>query len=455
MKKRKGVSLVIFSLGAITIVLFASFVIDLGIVINAQNEFQKVLDSSVLVGASNLEPITDNGITKINTTIAINAAKETYTTMINSLNLQNANSNPTITVLASSKAIKIESDIKVDTFFIKLAGISSIEVQGQSAAMSAPVYLSNKLPQGLVDGSVISGTQGDTDIRLPVGDNKNINDDTAMIIGSPDNKALALGPGGYVTIKLPAALIDTSGADLYIRTLGNIKGYFVFAGNDIDPNNPYENEAMPGSGIKWTNISCVGVSANADNAGAAGAYYTDVIYNETTTNEAKFYGSGYYDLASKCSVNPYGVIPYDGTGLNTATGNVKSAKYLKIIDDNVEDGFISEYNKKPVLLIGDHSSITPGVNIDSLALLHHPRLISVNDFGTDKDGDGLIDVLEASIATDLNTMDTDGDGINDGYEYIGWYNNGGIQTIIDQGSTEVFMTSPTQSDATGATPIRL
>ncbi|MEI7475674.1 MAG: pilus assembly protein TadG-related protein [bacterium] len=460
MKKRKGASLIIFALGAITILSFACFVIDLGIVVNAQNEFQKVLDSAALIGASNLEPTTDNtGVTQINTSNAKQATLDTYTSMVSSLGLKNANATPTIdeTTHAASKAIKIESDIEVTTFFAKLVGINKIKINAQAAAISAPIYLSSKLPQGLVNGSIIAESQGDTDIRNPVGDSSNVNSNINNILGAPDNKALSLGPGGYIMIKLPSALMDMPGAELYVRELGTLEGYYIFAGNDTDPNNPYTNEAMQGGGISWTNISCTGIPANADNTGKAGAYYKDISYYGTTRTEAKFYGSGYFDLGSKCSADPNGSIPYDGTGATAGAGNIKSAKYLKIIDDNIEDGFLQESSANPVLLIGEHASITPGADIDSVAVLHHPRLISVDDFNTDSDNDGLIDIVEEIIGTNPNVADTDGDGVNDAMEYIGWYNNGGggKLDIINRGSTQVFMTCPTQSDVTGALPIRL
>lgn len=458
-KKRKGVSLVVFALGALTILSFACFVIDLGFVINTQNEFQKALDSAVLVGVSNLEPITDNsGITQINTALAKQATLDTYTKMVNTLNLTTANPNPTIDEItkAASKAIKIESTIEADTFFAKLIGINKIQIKGQAAAISAPVHLSSKIPFGVENGSIIASSSGDTDIREPVGDNKNLNKDINNILGASDYKSLSLGPGGYITIKPPNAIMDTTGAEIHIKEPGNAEGYYVFAGNDSDPENPYINEAMPGAGISWTNISCTGIPANADNTGELGAYYTDVSFYGTTRTEAKFYGSGYFDLGVRCSADPSGIIPYDGTGVTPGAGNIKSAKYLKIIDDNVEDGFLHDNNNKPVLLIGEHSSVTPGVDIDSVSVLHHPRIISIKDFNTDSDNDGLIDILELIIGTDINNIDTDGDNINDNIEFIGWYNDGGnIIDIINKGSTKVYFTSPIESDSDGNMPIKL
>ena len=51
------------------------------------------------------------------------------------------------------------------------------------------------------------------------------------LINSDSSKGLSLGPGGYVTIRLPVPIVNKEGYDLYIREAGAAKdGYMVFAG---------------------------------------------------------------------------------------------------------------------------------------------------------------------------------------------------------------------------------
>ena len=441
-KKARGVSLIIFAMGITAIFAFASFVVDIGIVLNSQNELQKAVESAALVGASNLEPKKDSaGIIKIDSSQVQSIMLETFNKVKNTNGMISSASIPEISVNAKSKAVKISSYLSVNTYFISILGLKSIKVEAQAAAMSAPFYLSANFPKGLVPGSILKETSGDTDIRKPVGDNQNINSDFGNIYGHPDNKALSLGPGGYITIRLPMPLVDGDGADLYISELGNLEGYYVFAGNDKDPSNPYVNEVMPGAGIQWVNISCTGFPVGgADSSGAVGAYYTTVNYNNSSSLEAKFYGSGYFDLGAICK---------DSSGNVKYNGNIKSATYLKIIDDNKEDGFMADYPVRPVLLIGEHSSISPGADIDAIGILHHTSLISVKDYNKDTDGDGLIDVLENVIGTDISKQDTDSDGINDDIEYSGWFDNSGIKTsIIDSsGATKVYFTNPIEPES--------
>ncbi|MDD3012183.1 MAG: Tad domain-containing protein [Candidatus Gastranaerophilales bacterium] len=450
MKKRQGNSLVVFVFGVTAILALASLVVDIGILINCQDELQKAVESAALVGASELEPQQSSGNVFIDSSTIENVMTETFNKMIqeNSL-INNINPifNPDNDIKITSKAIRIAATAHVNTYFTGFIGFNGFTVTAKAAAISVPAYLSSKFPTP--DGSI---DDTNTNLRTPIGGNTSqsfngTNWEYDNIYGYPDNKAISLGPGGYITIKLPAPLVDNIGADLFIKELGNLKGYFVFAGND-DPDTPGE--------IKWVNISCTGIPTGTKQNDRVGAYYTDTIIN--SVRQAKFYGSGYFDLGMKC-IDPSGGTTYDGA--STTADNIKNAKYLRIIDDNVEDGYMADDPSQPVILAGDHSSVTPGVNIDAIAVLHHTMLIDYADLDEDSEsggGDGLIDILEKIIGIDqlplpadctgnCTATDFDGDEIDDITEYIGrWYDNSDniMTNIMTSGASasKIIMTSP-------------
>jgi len=426
MKKRQGASLVVFVFGISAILALASLVVDIGILINCQNELQKAVESAALVGASELEFELDtvNDTVSIDSTDIQNIIITTFyrmppeSSLVSNINLL---FNPLNDIKFTSKAVRVAATADVNTYFTKFIGFNKFTITARAAAISVPAYLSSKFPTpgGSVDtvNSVL---------RQPIGGNINQNYNSGWeydnVYGYPDNKALSFGPGGYITMQLPAPLVDNEGADLYIKQVGNLKGYFVFAGND-DP--------VTTGVIKWINISCTGIPVGTEQTGKVGAYYSDVSVN--SIQQTKFYGSGYFDLGLACDST------YDGT--STTANNIKSAKYLRIIDDNVEDGFMEDNPIQPVILAGDHSSITPGINIDAVAILHHTKLVDYSDLNKDADTDGLIDILESIIGTNKDDSDSDEDGINDITEYIG---RDGSGTIMTSGvpSSKIIMTSP-------------
>jgi len=221
-------------------------------------------------------------------------------------------------------------------------------------------------------------------------------------------------------------IYDGKGFDFIIYERGHAEGYFVYAGVDADPTNPYISAANPGGGIQWVNISCTGIPLYVK-SGFIDAYKTTVTVNGSSTTDYKFYGSGIFDLGMKCSDG--GTEFYDGTD-STDAPRIKNVKYLKIIDDNVEDGFLiqpkfgmeaSQPAAIPMLIPGEHSSFTPGADIDAIEILHHSRLISVKEFDSgDSDGDGLLDTVELMFGLDPGVVDTDGDTISDLLEREGY-----------------------------------
>jgi Flp pilus assembly protein TadG len=439
-RQKKGVSLVIVITSLMILLVAAGLVIDTGIVVNAQADLQKQVETAALYGATALEAKKTGTIISVNTT-NLNSYITQIFNLSKSMNFESTLVNIDISQ-AQSKAVAVKAEGYVPMSFLPLTGISVVKIEAQSAAMANPFYLSPDFPQTPTKGSVLVGTSAETDIRRPLGMNQSLSYDSSgnlninYLYGSPDNRAISLGSGGYVMIRLPIPLIDEDGFDLYIKELGNMEGYFVFAGNDIDPNNPYVDETKQGSGISWTNISCTGTPEGENIAtSAVGAYSINVKHLDgSTTTETRFFGSGYFDIGATCSNN-------SGNSYNK---NIKAAKYLKIVDDNQEDGFLTDNPTVPAAIFGEHSSVTPGADIDAVGVLHHSRLIKYSEFNKDTDGDGLIDILEKSLGTNESNADTDGDTIKDGLEYSGWYDNAGaIGSIINNLSVDnINLTSP-------------
>lgn len=463
---QKGVSVIILVFSLLSILALSALVLDMGLILNQRYELQKATESAALQTISEYElyetdrasigdfrlrlpnndsaPYDDSKMEN-NADIYYKALKD-----YNQLLSIGTSSTPTVTFNNDSRAILLETVATVPTYFMSLLGIREVEIEAKAAAVNSPVYLSKIFPRP--NGSIITGVAAgyqDTEIRPPVGWDTstavhptgtvyNQNSDIDNIFGRPDGKVLSLGPGGHILINLPATIFDGKGVDFVIYERGNAEGYFVYAGIDADPTNPYINAANPGGGINWVNISCTGIPlyGRMDDDEMLGAHRTQVRALGVDYDVYKFYGSGLFDIGARCDNAIDGII-YDGTDpLNSF--QVKNIKYLKIIDDNIEDGFFltpqihftnhpavsfyptdTEYGI-PMVIPGEHSSITPGVDIDAVGIMHHSRLIGVSDFSTDTDGDRLIDVVENINGFDPSNSDTDGDGIDDFLEFEGF-----------------------------------
>jgi len=468
-KKRKGVSIILLIFSIIAIFSLCGLVIDLGIILNSRFEFQKLVETTALTAVTEYGAYEDNAniirypaVADISVN-ANNSAEKNFDAFVasNSFLLLTKNITPVVTFGATiqsrySRAIKVEATAVVRTYFLNIIGIKSIKLQASAAAMHIPVYLRT--------GNVLNGTSPvapiykDTELRAPAGgalSNQilnginnttpaivNVNTNLSNINGMPDATVVSLGPGGYITIKLPVALIDGRGFDLQIFTRGNASGYFVFAGNDTDPADPYIDAANPGGGIDWVNISCTGTPVGAPTNGNVGSYVQNVA---GIGNQEKFYGSGYFDVGASCS--------------NGYAGNVNSAKYLKIIDDNREDGFTlrdpendTSMTAIPSFFPGQNSSFTPGVSIDAIAVEHHSKLIGISDFTADTDNDGLINVFEETLG--LNPCGPSESApacgappaSNDDVEYWGYNAPNNVNIIIDNPTTALRIDYPTRSD---------
>lgn len=474
-KKRQGASIIIMTFGLIAVLSLAGLVVDLGIILNSRHELQKVVETTALASIAEYEAY-ENNVNVINypTDAQISTiASNNFNAFIKSNSVLRMSANVTSTVTFGtlnplglipapatanfnnmtkySRAIRIDASDVARTYFLSIIGIRTINIQASAAAIHLPLYLR---PGNILNGdSIATGGCRDTDVRDPVGGSnagvpynatingvvyslpiiENVNKDADNISGVANGTVLSLGPGGYITLKPPSTIVDGKGFDLQIITRGNANGYFVFVGNDTDPSNPYVDAATPGGGINWVNISCTGTPVGAQTNGRVGSYNQWIDFNANTAvdtgeTQAKFYGSGYFDLSASCT---------DSTPTVTYNGNVKTAKYLKIIDDNIEDGFIAknprfdaDLDLVPSFFPAQNSSLTPGVSIDAVAIEHHPRLISIMDFNKDTDADGLIDVVETSMGL-LPTGSTDGSvPNNDAGEFWG-YNTSSANILQD------------------------
>jgi hypothetical protein len=405
-KREQGLSLVVFALGLAALMGFAALAIDLGISNNIQNELQKAANSAALVGAATMQP-DENG--NIDTAKAQQFALFSFNqataaipqlgniVLVHPISGATGSNDPSmIQTIQSSRAVRVQARAQVPTIFMAVIGIKSLQINAQAAAVNYPSYPTRNLPAGFPHGGLI-----DSDIRDPFGGvNGNVYKcsggspvDASFILGPPDNVPVALGPGGSVTVRMPVPIVNGPGWDLYIRELGDAEGYYVYVGIE-DP---------PKSGnIVWNNISCTGQPSDSAVA-VSGAQYGAVA---DENGQFKFYGSGLFNLGFSCSGG--------GSGGPFYSGNINNATYVKIVDDNVEDGFISQDITKPTYLLGEHSSTSPGADIDAIGGLHHSKLIDFN--AKDTDGDGAVDPVEFLYGTNPNNPDTDGDGLSDGQE---------------------------------------
>jgi len=454
-KKRKGNAIILFLFSAIAIFTVIGFAVDAGMILSARYELQKALETAALSTIADYEAyevnatrnITYPSTTAITTLAAANI--DAYLKSNSFLGLTTSSSAPIVTfgsdTSKESRALQIRLSSTIKTYFLYIIGIKSLELNATAAAMHVPLYIRSA---NILTGS---GAYLDTDIREPLGaaqtvlaysgshfyvlpQTKNINaanssDKFTNIYGPPDNYALSLGPGGYITFKLSAPIVDGKGFDLQIMEKGNVaEGYFVFAGNDTNPASPYIDAAHPGGGISWRNISCTGTPVNAPTNSTAiagsrgiGSYVQNI--GGAIGNQPKFYGSGFFDLGASCSGGYY-------------SANLNSAKYLRIIDDNTEDGFevqnpelSANMDALPEHTPGEHTSGTPGADIDSISIEHHPRLITPEDFVQDTDSDHLIDAFEILLGLNPNGGS---DGISDdSLEFWGGTAAGPVNIIMN------------------------
>ncbi len=359
MNKKKASSTLYFILFFIIFLAFCAFAVDGTIVFTNRAKLQSITETAALAAAEEFNSDTDDAISTTEKDNVKSVARRLFNTLKQG-GLQTAEVGVNGVEL-NGQMVTLTTSMISQPFFLSFLGISGINLEARARARSetVPIYGGSAAgirwatKRAVYQADVISNDSAvlkslNTDASLSYSSDGNVN---YGLISSGTNGVLSLGPGGFVTIKLPVPIIDKKGPDLYINEIGNREGYMVFAGLDNDPNNPYINHSDVGGGLSWVNISCTGTSKNI----------TNPKYQVLTTlgNQTKFYGSGYFDIGSSCT----GYIP------------VSMVKYIRIVDDNSESAFVSTngtYYKS--MMYGESSSSTPGADIESVQVLNYVHL---------------------------------------------------------------------------------
>lgn len=351
---------------------FCAFGVDAAIIYTIREKLQNSTEATALAAASYFgkKNVMQSDIT---------AKADEVFNILKLDNLQSAKM--TTNVNMAQKEILVTTEMNAPTFFLAFIGVANINLNAKACAQSEPLSVTAKY--GYVNWLTASAAYlsdviskginlNDTAILLPLGNfplasyNMATNTVNFDYLDKEDNKPLSLGPGGFVTIKLPNPIIDKPGNDLYISESGTQEGYMVFAGLDVDPNYPADSDTnnqttgpyiqydRPGAGIKWINITCSGTPTGTGigQGIAAGTNFGAIT---------KFYGSANFDLGAAC----------------LAAKNISMAKYIRIIDDNAEDGYA---NGNFLHLYGEASTATAGADINSVTVLNHVKLIAPSTF---------------------------------------------------------------------------
>ena len=371
--KKSASSLLYIIIFLTTFFIFSAFAVDGTIVLTNRVKLQNAVEMAALSGASEMTYDINASSSDIQNAAQI-AAKNTFKLLqyggLESVDINNP-SFFNVTADTTSNKVSITANMIAQPYFLAFFGVDGINVAAKATAVNEPLevtanytgidwlttnaaYLSDILSKDL--------NMNDTAILLPLGDFKSASYDNTSgfvnfkLIEQADNKPLSLGPSGFITIKLPAPIVDKPGYDLYIKEAGTIEGYMVFAGLDKNPDKPYVQHDKPGDGISWVNISCAGKPDPVDSSGKLGTY---TVSTDNLGTQNRFFGSGYFDIGNSC------------------VGNISMAKYIRIIDDNDESGFVknnaSFYKAK---LYGEASSATAGADIDEVKVLNHVRLVA-------------------------------------------------------------------------------
>ncbi len=378
MKKRKASSLIYIIFFLVIFLAFAAFAVDGTIIFTYRSKLQNITEMTALAAASEFN------YPSYVTSSEIETKAQNIFNLLKQDSLKTAGITAVADATTKPKKITITTSMISEPFFLAFLGISGIKLEAKASAISeelpitanysginwvtaSAAYLSDILSKNL--------NLNDTAILAPLGgfESKISEDDIEAegfksasisysgtkkkgvifsLINSNENQPLSLGPGGFITIKLPAPIIDKPGDDLFIKEAGDaLEGYMVFAGLDKNPDKPYVDVDNQGEGISWINISSSGTPF--DSALGSQAHQTANTQLSVSIQD-KFYGSGYFDIGKS---------------------GISMAKYIRIIDDNQESGFINTngtYYK--TMLYGEASSATSGADIDNVTVLNHVKL---------------------------------------------------------------------------------
>lgn len=382
MKKRNASAVVYLIFMFTTLLGFCAFAIDATIIFTTRAKLQSATEMTAFAAASAF-----NSSTMVIPSDIESAANNTFN-LLKVSDLKHAKIVTPIDVKLNSKKVLIKTQVNAQTYFLAFLGVPYVELNAQALAVSeelpvtanytninwvtrSQAYITDIISKWLNfnDTAILSPIGGFMSASIEQFSSKPL----FYLIAGDDDTPLSLGPGGYITVKLPNPIIDKPGPDLFVKESGaSLEGYFVFVGLDKSPTNPYVDYSQPGDGIKWKNISCSGISDSKQAGNNVGAYE---VSTTTLGPQVKFYGSGSFDIGGSCSGAPF---------------NLSMAKYLRIVDDNDESAFVKStlpqvppppapqpappYNYYKAMMYGESSTPTAGVDIDTINVLNHVKL---------------------------------------------------------------------------------
>lgn len=354
MKKKQASSTLYFILFFIIFLAFCAFAVDGTIVFTNRAKLQSITETAALAAAEEFNSDNDTAISATEQANVGLVANNLFNTLKQG-GLQTAKVDD-VGLSPSSRMVTLTTSMVSQPFFLSFLGVSGINLSAQAKAISKPMdvlgandtSLHWATKRAVYQADVIAK---DSVVVKPLGEFSSQSFSSGSVnyglirSGVTPPKPLSLGPGGFVTIKLPVPIINKTGPDLQINEIGNREGYMVFAGLDNDPNNPYIDHTDIGGKLSWVNISCAG-----DAAMQRGTAVTNLL----GAAQDKVYGSGNFDLSANC-----------------LSGNINMVKYIRIIDDNEESAYV---NGAKVQLYGESSSPTPGADIESVKVLNYVHL---------------------------------------------------------------------------------
>lgn len=360
---KKNASTLIYLIFLFSVILaFCAMAIDATIIYTTRMKLQDATEKAAMAGAGEFSKTTISIPEQTHIEQAAKSkARNTFKHFLFGALNQNNTKIDSVEAKYSSRKILINSSVSSPTFFLAFLGVQSVKVKAKVCAVSEKLDVKNNTTptimwitlKALYYSSVINHPQ-DTSIAGPLGQVISANPEAKFnLITNLDGHPLSLGPGGYLTVKLPVPLVNKPGYDLFIEEAGDaLEGYFVFAGLDVDSAEHYLNQSSPGFGIQWKNITCSAVGERPK----LGPYTVDT---PPTGNQKKIYGSAYFDLGDDCV-------------------NLSLVKYIKIVDDNSESAFVfnqdtDSYYK--TMLYGEASTATAGADIDAIQVLNFVKLI--------------------------------------------------------------------------------
>lgn len=381
-RKKKASSVVFIIFFIVIFLAFAAFAVDGTIIFTNRVKLQNKTEMAAMAAAAEFNSsstITASDIQKVATStfklLVADGLQHSKIVAKNGQDIDTANGviDNDVVVDTNAKKVTLYTSVIAEPFFLTYMGVTGVKLEAKACAISEPLSVNanysgvNWLTASAAYLSDIlskNSNMNDTAILQPLGNvgagsasyGKLGYPDFSLLNPATDNKPLSLGPGGFITIKLPAPIIDKTGPDLFIKEYGTLEGYMVFAGLDNNPMKPYVNPDNRGDEISWVNITC---SAKPESNGP------NTVYNISTDSlgyQNKFYGSAYFDIGASC------------------TSGLSMAKYIRIVDDNTENGFVTtdktSYYK--AMLYGEASTATPGADIDYVTVLNHVRLIATD-----------------------------------------------------------------------------